>query len=263
MTKIFIDIETCPAQDPSVLADFRASVSQNFKPPSTLTKEQAAIDLGLTDKDEIKFTSKDSMLAKWADKFKAEATEAAAQEAWRKTSFDGALGHICVIGVAVDDFLPVSIYNGNWLANEANVLKEFFAVVDRACAASPNVQPVFVGHNLIEFDLRFIFQRAVVLGVKPSAHIPFNARPYGDRSVFDTMVRWGGATRGGSLDKIAKALGLGGKGDMDGSMVWNAVNEGRIDDVARYCRKDVDLTRELYRRMTFTASAEELIDMPY
>lgn len=251
MTKLFIDIETTPAQDPTILDGFRKSVAANFKAPSTLTKEQAAIDLGMIDKDVIKFTSKDSMLALWAERFKDEATEAAAQAEWRKTSFDGSCGHICVIGLSIDDNEPISIYHDDWHANEADVLREFFAIVDKTCAQNPNVRPTFIGHNVIAFDLRFIYHRAVVLGVKPSVHIPFNARPWGDSSVFDTMTAWAGAGNRISLDKLAKSLDAGGKGDMNGSMVWDAVNEGRIAEVAAYCRDDVSMTREVYRRMTF------------
>lgn len=263
MTRIYIDIETCPAQDPAVIAEFRESVALNFKAPSSMTKEQAAIELGITDKDEIKFTSKDSMLAKWAEKFKDAATEAAAQELWRKTSFDGSCGHICVIGLAIDDYLPTAIYKDNWHASESDVLREFFATVDKACAMNPNVQPVFIGHNLIEFDLRFIFQRAVVLGVKPSPHFPLNARPYGDRSVFDTMTAWAGARNRVGLDRLARALGADGKSGMDGSMVWDAVNAGRIAEVAKYCRNDVEMTRAIHKRMTFAPSYDELVDLTF
>lgn len=264
MTKIVIDIETCPAQDPAVLAAFRESVSANFKAPSTLTKEQAAADLGMTDKDAIKFTSKDSMMALWAEKFKVEATEAAAQSEWRKTSFDGGLGHICVIGASVDDESPYAFYSCDWHKDEAQVLRDFFAFVDSVCAAHPNVRPVFIGHNLIEFDLRFIFQRAVVLGVKPSVHIPFSARPWGDSSAFDTMTAWAGARNRVSLDKLSKVLCGAGKGDMDGSMVWDYVNAGRIDEVAEYCRNDVSMTRAIYKRMTFEpVEVEDLAELPF
>lgn len=249
---ITIDIETCPAQDPAVLEQFRESVSKNFKAPSTLTKEQAAIDLGMTDKDTIKFTSKDSMLALWAEKFKEEATEAAAQVEWRKTSFDGAYGHVCVIGLAIDDEPPISLYFDTWHANERDVLINFFTYLDGRISEYPNVRPTFIGHNLVEFDLRFLFQRCVVLGVKPSRYIPFGAKPWDD-NVYDTMVRWG-AKAGGSLDKITKALGLGGKGDIDGSKVWDYVRDGRIAEVAEYCKHDVELTRALYKRMTFADS---------
>lgn len=232
MNRIVIDIETCPAQDPAV----KAHLAATLQPPGNISKAET--------------------IAQWH----AEKKPAAVEEAWRKTSFDGGLGHICVIGVAIDDSEPVSIFRADWQAGEADTLREFFAMVDAQCNKHPNVRPVFIGHNLIEFDLRFIYQRAVVLGVHPSRHIPFNARPWGDSSVFDTMTAWAGARNTVSLDKLGRVLGLGGKGDMDGSMVWDAVNEGRIDEVAAYCKNDIEITRAAYRRMTFFAHAEVFDD---
>ena len=253
MTIITIDIETIPAQDPAVLDGFRAAMSKNFKAPSTLTKEQAAIDLGITDKDRIKFTSKDSMISEWSERFKIEASEAAAQEQWRKTSFDGALGHVCVIGLAFNDEPPISIWSTNFYDREAGMLSEFFDMIDVRISEHPDVRPTFVGHNIIHFDLRFLFQRAVMLGVKPSRHIPFNARPWDD-GVYDTMTRWAGANDRVKLDKLAKAMNIGSKGDIDGSMVWDYVRDGRIAEVANYCCNDVSMTRSIYKRMTFSES---------
>jgi hypothetical protein len=222
---ITLDIETCPSQSPEVRAEFLA----NIKPPVTYKKPES--------------------IAEWMK----ENAEAEAEAAWRKTSFDGALGHICVIGVAFNDEAPISFYSDEWHANEAEHLWEFFSVLDSRISAHPNVRPTFVGHNLIEFDLRFMFQRCVVLGVKPSRFIPFNCKPWDDH-VFDTMQRWG-ARAGGSLDKITRAIGLEGKGDIDGSMVWDYVRDGRIAEVAEYCKHDVALTRDLYKRMTFAEAA--------
>lgn len=238
MNKFVIDIETCPTQDPAV----KAYIAANLQPPGNISKAET--------------------IALWH----IEKKPAAAEEAWRKTSFDGGLGHICVIGVAIDDAEPVAIYKRDWHASEAEVLAEFFRMIDAQCAKHPNVRPVFIGHNLIEFDLRFIYQLAVVLGVQPSPHIPFNARPYGDLYVFDTMTLWAGARNTVSLDKLARVLGVGGKGEMDGSMVWDAVNEGRIDEVAAYCKADIAMTRAAYKRMTFAApviKVEELADLSF
>lgn len=251
MIDIFLDLETIPSQNPEVKADFLKSAQENIKAPSTLTKEQAAIDLGMTDKDEIKFTSKDSMLAKWVEVKGAEAAVLSADEAWRKTSFDGGLGHICVIGFAIDDepTQELHIHRLDDITAEYIILSEFSKRIDAICASRPNERARFIGHNLIEFDLQFLFRRHVVLNVKPSPHIPFNARPWDD-SVYDTLQKWGGQ-RGNSLDKITKACGIEGKGDIDGSMVWPMVEAGKIIEVAEYCKHDVEITRNLFKRMTF------------
>lgn len=251
MIDIFLDLETIPSQNPEVKADFLKSAQENIKAPSTLTKEQAAIDLGMTDKEEIKFTSKDSMLAKWVEVKGAEAAVLSADEAWRKTSFDGGLGHICVIGYAIDDE-PTKEFHISGIDDihqERLMLQAFSEFVDSVCSTRPNERPRFIGHNLIEFDLQFLFRRHVVLNVKPSPHIPFNARPWDD-SVYDTLQKWGGQ-RGNSLDKITKACGIEGKGDIDGSMVWPMVEAGKIIEVAEYCKHDVEITRNLFKRMTF------------
>lgn len=251
---ITIDIETIPSQDPAVLAAFRKSVSENFKAPSTLTKEQAAADLGITDANEIKFTSKDTMLLQWAYRFKDEKTEEVAQEQWRKTSFDGAAGQIAVIGVALGDADPVTVYRDDWANTEAEVMREAFDLIAGAYSANSDRRPVFVGHYVTEFDLRFIFQRAVILGIKPPAIIPFHARPWDDH-VFDTMTRWAGIKGSVKLDKLCGALGIPGKDGMDGSMVWDAVRDGKIVEVAEYCANDVRMARAAYKRLTFADAA--------
>lgn len=218
---ITIDIETCPCQNPAVREEIRAGI----KAPAQYKKPES--------------------IAQWLE----ENAEAETEAAWRKTSFDGAHGHIAVVGLAFDDESPQALFSHDWHKDEPQILQMLFEAIDARIARQPNVRPRFVGHNLVEFDLRFLFQRCVVLGVKPSRHIPFSAKPWDD-IVYDTMQRWG-ARAGGSLDKICKAIGLGCKGDMDGSKVWDAVRDGRIAEVAEYCKNDVELTRALYKRMTF------------
>src|SRR4030095_16028534 len=65
-----------------------------------------------------------------------------------------------------------------------------------------------VGHNIIAFDLPFIFQRCLVndLSVRPFV----NLAESNVRGVFDTMHRWWLGDRRGrvSLDDIAWALGI-------------------------------------------------------
>ena len=66
---IVLDIETIPSQDAAVKAAFIKESVDNFKAPSGLSKGQAAKELGMTDEKEIKFTSKDDMVAKWQKHF--------------------------------------------------------------------------------------------------------------------------------------------------------------------------------------------------
>lgn len=219
---IYLDIETIPSQHPEALQLIAAGI----KPPASYKKADT--------------------IAKW----EAEEKPAAVLEAYLKTSFDGAMGHIACASIAVDDDEPQMIVRADWKSRgaEVAVLRGLFDRIIDATAAEH--RPTFVGHNIIDFDLRFIFQRAIVLGIKPPRCIPFNARPWDD-TVFDTMTAWAGRDRV-SMDNLCRALGIPGKSNgIDGSKVWQYVQDGRIGEVAEYCAADVERTRAIHRRMTF------------
>lgn len=256
---IFLDIETIPSQDPAVLEAIRKSVREDFRAPSGLTKEQAAADLGMTDPGEIKFTSKDSMIAKWVDRFRDEKAEDVAQEEYRKTCFDGGKGHIAVIGLAFDGEQPFAGYtvddDGDFdVSMERWIIQGAFDDIAESYDPAKDQRPVFVGHNVTGFDLRFLFQRAVVLGIKPPSIIPFGARPW-DANVFDTMTAWAGHGNRISLDNLCAALGIEGKGTISGADVWPMVQAGKIREVAEYCRHDVEITRNAFYRLSFAQAA--------
>lgn len=254
---ITLDIETIPSQKPGVLDSIRAAFAETFKAPSTLTKEQAAADLCMTDKDEIKSINKDSMIERWVERFRVEKSEEAAIEQWRKTSFDGGAGQIAVVGIALDDADPVTFYSEDWASDEAKVLRAAFELIADSYSPQSDRRPLFIGHYITGFDLRFMFQRAVVLGIKPPAIIPFHARPWDDH-VFDTMTRWAGHNGSVKLEELCAALGIPGKNGMDGSKVWDYVREGRIAEVATYCAGDIRMTRAAHRRMTFLQPVRQL-----
>lgn len=166
--------------------------------------------------------------------------EAAAREALAKTSFDPAQGHICTISWAIDDDEP-SVAHAETVEQEADVIKAFFASI------RPNHNYTFIGHYIGGFDLRFILCRAVVLGVPIPLGIPRDPKPWSDK-LFDTMTAWAGARGTISMDNLAAALGLEGKGDFDGSMVAEAWANGEHQKIADYCLKDVMATRSIYDR---------------
>ena len=51
----------------------------------------------------------------------------------------------------------------------------------------PNIDRI-VGHNIYDFDLKFILKRSVVHGVRPTVDLSF-AR-YRNQPIFDTMYGW-------------------------------------------------------------------------
>lgn len=136
MITITFDIETLPDMREGKRDEYIRASRENFRAPSGLTKEQAASDLGLTDPQEIKFTSKDAMLARWSETFRDEKAEEVGDAEWRKTSFDGSRGMICVIGAAIDGADPVSFWRTDYLRAESDMLREFLPLSRRRAAST-------------------------------------------------------------------------------------------------------------------------------
>jgi hypothetical protein len=107
-----------------------------------------------------------------------------------------------------------------------------------------------VGHNILGFDLPFIFQRCLVQEIKTRLFV--NLADYNVRGVFDTMHRWWlGARRNVSLDDIAWALGIESSktADVEGSKVFDLYQAGKLDLIREYNLNDVRVTRKIYERM--------------
>lgn len=207
-----IDIETIPDQSPDAIAAALAEV----KAPGNIKKPES--------------------IEAWL----AENGETAAREAVAKTSFDPARGHICTIAWAIDDHAPMVVH-AETVDHERDILEAFFA------SFVPHHRYQMVGHYISGFDLRFILCRAVVLGITIPREIPRDPKPW-DKSLFDTMTAWSGARGSISMDNLAKALGIEGKGDFDGSMVAEAWANGEHQRIADYCVSDVEITRAIFRR---------------
>lgn len=91
----------------------------------------------------------------------------------------------------------------------------------------------------------------MVNSIKPRARLFQNARP-GNDNVTDTMLLWAGYGNRISLDNLCSALGIPSPKDgIDGSQVWEFVRAGKINEVAEYCKRDVEAVRTIYRRLNF------------
>jgi hypothetical protein len=107
-----------------------------------------------------------------------------------------------------------------------------------------------VGHNLIGFDLPFIFQRCLVhcISAKPLVDLS----EYRVQGVFDTMHHWWlGAKRFVSLDDVAWALGIESSktATAEGSKVFDLYQAGKLAEIRDYNLNDVRVTRKVYERM--------------
>ncbi len=182
------------------------------------------------------------------------------------TSFDGAFGRILCIAYALDS-APVDALDGD----EKTMLEEFWHM-------TANVD-LFIGHNIHDFDLPFIVQRSVILGVKPTWQmfeepgVPkykvnkfLDFARYRNCPIFDTMwewSHWGDSRNNKGLEHVALAMGLPTPKDgIDGSQVYEFFKKGKVKEIVEYCKRDVETNRAVYKRMTFENS-KDLETLPF
>jgi hypothetical protein len=107
-----------------------------------------------------------------------------------------------------------------------------------------------VGHNIVDFDLPFLFQRSVAHGLRVPSVV--NLGEYSVRGVYDTMRAWWcGQRKHVSLDEIAWALGLESSKteEVEGSRVFDLYHAGRLREIRDYNIADVRVTRQVYERL--------------
>lgn len=231
MKVLYFDIETLPASEESfdtLRILFNKKMEKKAKQAEILGEVVAEVDMEKSFDDYVK-----------------------------GTSFDGAYGRVLCIAYAVNDDEVRVLCNPE---NEQKPIEDFWFVA-RQC-------DLFVGHNIMDFDLRFLLQRSMVLKVKPSwqrfgkkdwnnpdqKYLSF-AR-YQHMPIFDTMHEWAawGGSRGGGLglEHIALAMGIPSPKDgIDGSQVFEFYKAGKVKEICEYCKRDVDTTRSVYKRMVF------------
>ena len=210
MTILYLDIETIPTDLDWVIDDLRSGI----KPPGQYKKLES--------------------ISEWME----ENAEQALQDAIHATGLDGSIGRICCIGYAFDDE-PVQTIGAHLQMGEYTMLQDFAADL-----RGKKITRI-VGHNVAGFDLQYIKKRAIIHGVK--INLSFDAKPWGDE-IFDTMLKWD-SKKFISADKLARVLGIKGKSDVDGAMVWDMYQRGEHQAIADYCADDVRMVREIYMRM--------------
>jgi hypothetical protein len=230
---IYLDIETVPSQAPGA----REAVRAGLKPPATLKKPE-------------------SIAAWWANE-----ADAAADEAYRRQALDGGLqGEIISVAICDDS-------GREWVhcrlpgEDEADLLAGVFYTVeewthDDARAMLPGRAEVFpvddhqlVAHNAA-FDVPMLWRRTTVLGLTRPSWLPGPMARAG-RDYTCTMAMWAGYGGRVSLDALCRALDIESpKAEgMDGSQVFDAWLDGRVEEIERYNLADVKATRHAFRRL--------------
>lgn len=129
---------------------------------------------------------------------------------------------------------------------EAQALRDFLALMsdfDPEC-------DLVVGHNIIGFDLPFIFQRCLANNITIKPFVDLSG--FHVQGVFDTMRAWwlGGRNRV-ALDDVAWALGIESSktSEVEGSRVFELYQAGKLAQIREYNLNDVRVTRKVYERM--------------
>ena len=168
--------------------------------------------------------------------------EESMEQLYRDTAISGDFGRIFCIGYALEDD-KIQIISGD----EKKILKEWWMVAAKG--------DCFIGHNIMDFDLRFIYKRSIVNRIKPCAkHLNLSFARYRNYPIFDTMKEWEKWSNSYiTLDALAKILQLPSSkdGGIKGSQVFDFFLAGKYKEIYEYCKRDVQLTRQVYNRMLF------------
>lgn len=181
------------------------------------------------------------------------------ETAFKETALRGSLGRLLCVGLIVEEdgkLLHQGVFGQDretheFHLNESRTLTQFWNFLKRL-RFNP-YRDLIIGHNVLGFDLPFLYQRSMIFSVNPSFELEFN--PYRSQPVYDTMRQWAKLNPREfiSLEELALAFALEcpKNGSVNGENMLEAYMQGRHKEIREYCMADVDCTRQLYYRMTF------------
>lgn len=135
-----------------------------------------------------------------------------------------------------------------FLGTEERIIEDFWKILSKYPAAS------LVSFNGRNFDCPFMMLRSALFDIRPSRNImagtKFNYPAHidlADELTFFAGFGWG-ATKRFNFDFYARAFGITSPKSegVDGSMVNQLYLEGKIEEIAEYCLRDVSATWELF-----------------
>jgi 3'-5' exonuclease len=172
-------------------------------------------------------------------------------EIYSRAALSATTGQVLAIGYKTDEKSVINCIGGLEgdvpQITEAVLLQKFWERYEKLRRDDRKM----IGFNSREFDLPFIAQRSVILGISIPKTLIQNGR-YIDGTFVDLRDRWGfGGKSSGSLDLICKSCGLGGKPDgVNGAhfselFCESATRREAID----YLLNDLEITFELAERI--------------
>lgn len=159
--------------------------------------------------------------------------------------------------------LPISIAIGNvgddYVLNaveslalvdytEERLVREFWSRYERFAGT-------LVSFNGRRFDFPVLELAALRHGIPAPLHFDEDSQARSRYSsarhydLFDYLTNHGAVSLAGGMDLLLKMIGMPGKTSMDGSMVQEYFEAGRLEEIHRYCRSDVVQTYFLFLRV--------------
>lgn len=210
---LYIDLETCPSTSSTIKEEIKAKL----KPPGNISKPKT--------------------VTKWWQTKAKEVTE----EAYLKTALDPMYGNIISISWAFNE-KSVEGYIRTLDEPESKILNIFYDVLEET-----NTDYLVWVAFPIRFDLPFLLKRSIINNIRPPVGLPSER----SKSSFCPMNYWAGWHEFCSLDSLCRAMGIPGKREMTGADVWPAVQAGEYDKILAYNKSDVEMLRQVYRRIHF------------
>ncbi|MCS6824114.1 MAG: 3'-5' exonuclease [Cytophagaceae bacterium] len=163
-------------------------------------------------------------------------------------------GKIIVIGLAFfydyedQTFLRVTSLQNH---DEYKLLSDFKQLLEQKFK---NKDIQFCAHNGKEFDYPYLCRRMLVHGIEHPKSLQLSGRNPWDVPHLDTLEMWrfGDRKNYTSLELLAALFNIPtSKADFDGSQVNKIYysSDNALDRIAEYCRADVIVTAQLYRRL--------------
>jgi len=171
------------------------------------------------------------------------------------------LQRVLVISCALQDRDSFKVWSlGASGESEGEIIQRFFDGIEK-------YTPQLVSWNGGGFDLPVLHYRGLMQGVKASRYWDmgeddreFKWNNYISRyhqrhlDLMDLLAMYQGRANA-PLDALAQLMGFPGKLGMDGSAVWGAFQDGRLEDIWRYCETDVVNTYLVFLRFQLMRGA--------
>lgn len=111
---------------------------------------------------------------------------------------------------------------------------------------------IYVGHNIIDFDIPFIVKRLLINSIKVPKSLVMYWKKSWDLNVQDTMLMFeSGRGKKISLSMLSVCLGFENPKD---NCDWSSVSDmyyhwNNLNDIVEYCEGDVSATIKVHRKM--------------